>query len=261
MKYYVVADVHGFYTELMSVLKEKGYFEDKNPHKLIICGDIFDRGLEAKQMQDFVLDLMKKDEVILIRGNHEDLALEFLDQASYLIHDKISLACSHHWSNGTVSTFLQLTNMTMSEMLSNRTKFVEKGHNTPYVREIIPKTVDYYETDKHIFVHGWIPCTQINGGANAYFFYDEDWREAKAFKWNAARWVNGIECGVQGVIVPDKTIVCGHFHTSYGHYNYGEAKSEFEDGANFEPFYGKGFVAIDACTAYTRKINCLVIDD
>ena len=62
MKYYVVADVHGFYTELMAVLKGKGYFEDKNPHKLIICGDVFDRGEEAKQMQEFVLDLMNKDE-------------------------------------------------------------------------------------------------------------------------------------------------------------------------------------------------------
>ena len=39
MKYYVVADVHGFYTELITALTEKGFFEDKGPHKLIVCGD------------------------------------------------------------------------------------------------------------------------------------------------------------------------------------------------------------------------------
>ena len=44
MKYYVVADVHGFFTELKSVLTEKGFFEDIEPHKLIICGDLLDRG-------------------------------------------------------------------------------------------------------------------------------------------------------------------------------------------------------------------------
>jgi len=41
MKYYVTADVHGFFSELKDALDEAGFFEDKEPHKLIICGDIF----------------------------------------------------------------------------------------------------------------------------------------------------------------------------------------------------------------------------
>ena len=73
MRYYVVADVHGFYTELIAALTEKGFFEDKEPHKLIVCGDLFDRGPEPKELQKFIVDLLDKDEVILIRGNHEDL--------------------------------------------------------------------------------------------------------------------------------------------------------------------------------------------
>lgn len=50
MKYYVTADVHGYFSELK----------------------------EAQALQDFVLDLLSEDQVILIRGNHEDLALELL---------------------------------------------------------------------------------------------------------------------------------------------------------------------------------------
>ena len=50
MRYYVVSDVHSFYTEMIKALTEKGYFEDKEPHKLIICGDMFDRGSESVAM-------------------------------------------------------------------------------------------------------------------------------------------------------------------------------------------------------------------
>ena len=38
MKYYVVADVHGFFDELKLALTEKGFFTDTEPHKLIVCG-------------------------------------------------------------------------------------------------------------------------------------------------------------------------------------------------------------------------------
>ena len=47
MRYYVTADVHGFYTKLHEALESAGYFDDPEPHRLIILGDIFDRGGEA----------------------------------------------------------------------------------------------------------------------------------------------------------------------------------------------------------------------
>ena len=64
MKYYVVSDIHGFYKEMIESLKEKGFFDDKEPHKLIICGDLLDRGKEIDELVKFVLDLMKNDEVL-----------------------------------------------------------------------------------------------------------------------------------------------------------------------------------------------------
>ena len=38
MKYYVTADVHGFYTKLNKALDEAGYFTDPEPHRLVILG-------------------------------------------------------------------------------------------------------------------------------------------------------------------------------------------------------------------------------
>lgn len=79
MRYYVTADVHSYYSELKTALTEQGFFKDRDPHKLIVCGDLYDRGTQAPELQEFILDLLDKDQVILIRGNHEDLALDLLN--------------------------------------------------------------------------------------------------------------------------------------------------------------------------------------
>ncbi len=51
---------------------EKGFYADKEPHKLVVCGDLLDLGSEALKVQEFILELLKNDDVILIRDNHED---------------------------------------------------------------------------------------------------------------------------------------------------------------------------------------------
>lgn len=43
MKYFVISDIHIFYTEMMTSLISN-VFDIQNPdHKVIICGDAFDR--------------------------------------------------------------------------------------------------------------------------------------------------------------------------------------------------------------------------
>ncbi len=260
MKYYVVADVHGFYSELITALTEKGFFEDKSPHKLIICGDLFDRGKEAVKLQEFIMDLMNKDKVILIRGNHEDLTVEFVQN----IHKWLTTAVyyTHHGSNGTVATVMQLTGMDIMEAINMPEKCAVRMENSPFFEKILPAMKNYFETDNYIIVHGWIPCEALGYGGNATtFLYRKNWREVGAADWNYARWYNGMEAARQGVIEPNKTIVCGHWHCSYGHAKIegiGEAHGE---NANYYPYYGKGVIAIDACTALSHKVNCIVIED
>ena len=111
MKYYVTADVHGYFTALKTALAAQGFFEDTEPHKLVICGDLYDRGTEALQLQEFILDLLSRDQVVLIRGNHEDLALDLLHNWSR----KSYLQC-HHNLNGTVDTVCQLTGFSEREV-------------------------------------------------------------------------------------------------------------------------------------------------
>lgn len=102
MRYFVTADPHGFFTIMHDALIAQGFDEDNPEHKLVICGDLMDRGKEARKMQAYILSLLEKDRVILIRGNHEDLMLNMIEDMK--VGDPFSLLYSHHASNKTLDT-------------------------------------------------------------------------------------------------------------------------------------------------------------
>jgi len=258
MKYYVVSDLHGFFQEFMDALNCAGYFEDKEPHKLIILGDFFDRGGEAKKMQQFLLENLDNPDVILVRGNHEDLINEFLYE-NYRLYP--ILEESHHFRNSTVDTVCQLLDISLDEFKSDIHGYIEKAKRLPLIRYIIPLTRDYYETKNYIFVHGYIPCDVFEYGNKPtdVYKYRPDWREASKTDWTYARWYNGMRANHDGV--KEKTIVCGHWHCSFGHCYYEHDGSEFDSDANFTPYIADGIIAIDGCIPRSFHCNCVVLED
>lgn len=249
MKYYIASDIHGYYNEFHSALQSAGYFDDPAPHKLIILGDLFDRGTQAKELQDFIVALMEKDAVILIRGNHEDLFEE-------LVTSDQGLPYSHHLGNGTYDTALQLTGYDLAMARIRNYDFAEAAKKTPFYTRIIPAMLPYLETPNYIFTHAWIPCIRERNGSYSHY---GTWREASADEWSSARWINGIDAAQQAS--DDKIVVCGHWHTSYGHSKYEAKCSEFGEDADFTPYYGPGIIAVDACTAHSKKVNVIVVED
>ena len=240
MKYFVSGDIHGFYDEWQSALKEKG-FDISNPeHKIILCGDLFDRGSQPKEIIEFVLK--HKDKVILIRGNHEDLMEQMIERNSSDYGD----LC-----NGTAQTIVDLyPEWQISEF------DLKKIANLTKLQEVLDMCIDYYETKHYIFVHGWIPIVE-----NCYL-YDSNWRTARKERWEKARWTNPVEMYRYEIYEPNKTIVCGHWHCSaLWHEQNPDEYEEFGDKANFEPFITKNMIAIDACTAYTKKANVVMLED
>lgn len=258
MKYYVVADVHGFYSKLRAALEEEGYFSDPVPHKLIVCGDLFDRGSEAAEMRDFILGLLARDEVILIRGNHEDLLVELAENAERWF-DPL-LLYSHHWHNGTVDTLLRLTETELHVAYAMPRLVRNKLYRSPVFTEILPAMRDYFETEHYVFVHGWLPCTAI-GDPPRRFLPHPDWRNASEAEWERARWYNGMLAWSMGVREAGKTVVCGHWTASYGHAAFEGKGSEWGEDADFSPFRGDGILALDASTASSGKVNCVVLED
>lgn len=226
-KFFVTSDVHSHLTPFIRALGRAG-FDPENPHHwLVICGDVFDRGDESLELLKYLTKIERK---ILVKGNHETLLLDCLQRQFPYQYD---------WQNGTAKTVIDLA--PKAETFADAC-IVTYGK----VKDFIYSMVDYFETENYIFVHSWVPLT-------------ENWREAHHSDWENIRWVNPYECIEMGVL-PDKTIVFGHWHCSTG-WSKAEGRSEFGKDAKFDPFYGRDFVSIDACTAYTKKCNVIVIED
>lgn len=84
------------------------------------------------------------------------------------------------------------------------------------------------------------------------------WKELYAFVHSGN--VFCFQHGCRVVVNYNKTIICGHWHSSYGHSKIDGKCSEFGKDAIFTPYYGKGIIAIDACTAHSGFINCIVLE-
>ena len=248
MQYFVCSDPHGFTTIMQNALHDAGWRKFKEDQKIILCGDAWDRGPEPIEMYHFLKGL--GDKLIFVRGNHEDL----LHDAAREFKECGHVYSGHHWHNGTDKTVYRLDNEGMLEEVLD------------WIDE---KAVDFYETDHYVFVHGWIPCQVVDrSGYTIETKYLKDWRDPEIGHgtWFDARWLNGMKMWNRGIRIPDKTIVCGHWHCGYGNcLIHGEQTSERDEEDEYylsdHPFIDDGIIAVDGCTVLTRTVNVVVIED
>ena len=262
MKYYVVSDIHGYYDQLIRALEAAGFFGETQPCKLIVCGDLLDRGSQANELIAFMLELLQKGQLIYVLGNHEDLLVQCLQEIARSGAYDIAQGCSHHYRNKTWDTLLQISAMSEVDACNHSELLVRSVVQSAFYEKLLPAGVDYYETPHYIFTHGWIPCVTKGYWPNYRYAAHPNWREAGAEEWHRARWHNGMELACKHSITePGKTIVCGHYHTSYGHACIAHTCGEWDADADFSPFAANGILAIDGCTAYSGRVNCVVIED
>ena len=246
-KLYCISDIHGFYTEMRKALDEAGFDPNNEDHWLIVCGDVFDRGDQPAEVMRYLRNLPRK---VLIKGNHESLVEECGARGD---------ACSHDYSNGTYGTICELGGAGEGRSFDECCIIAEQR-----VKPFFNMFVDYFETKNHIFVHSFVPLKCDDNLPMYYirnrkFKVDPDWRNAHHSAWEQARWGNPYELAEQGLL-PDKTLVFGHFHTSWPRHKY-EGQPEWGEGADFNTYYGDGYIALDGCTAYSGKVNVLVLED
>ena len=258
MKYFIMTDIHSFFTIMQLSLMQKGFDIDNKDHILIVCGDLFDRGDESVEVFNFVKHLAEQNRFIYIGGNHEDLLKECLQE----IYDGEYIS-EHHYHNKTVKTICQFCGYKSEWNLTPAYRDVNeiKSHMQPVIDFIDKYAVNYYELDNNIFVHGWLPTPYV------------DYKLAENYKWVSAKWENGMDRWKElqessEATLNDKTIYCGHWHCSYGnsHFHLDKHLKEFPSpnskkfNESFEPFIDKGIVAFDSCCAYSGMLNCLVIE-
>ena len=239
-KYFVVSDVHSFYREMISALTEAGFDREDPEHIFVSLGDLMDRGPSPLECLEF-LNAIPLERKVLIRGNHEDLLMDCLARECALEHDI---------HNGTSDTVWRLAGETADVLYRRNPRLLFAAvREQATLREYVFSLVDYAEIGDYVFVHGWIPPRK---GAP-----ERDWRRGN---WREARWFNGMGKWKCGALVPNKTVVCGHWHVSWGHSVLEKKGTEFGEKADFSPFIAPGIIAIDACTAYSHRVNCIVLD-
>ncbi len=234
-KLFVVSDIHGHCTLLKDALDQAGFDNDNPEHLLICCGDYFDRGRENLEVLKFFERLKHK---VLLRGNHEDLLLKLFQTGKVLPHNYI---------NGTMQTLTDFFGKYSIDPIDDTIDFSSKTRMVDRVCDFIDETVNYFETENHVFVHGWIP-EKAETPEQRVNTLNEAWGNARWLKWTEK--YNGSRPLI------DKILVCGHVPTFYA--------SKFDKSRvekNYEIFYGNGIIAIDAGTFDTKQVNVLVLDD
>ncbi len=244
---FVCSDIHSAYTPWMEALTQAGFNPNKYNHKIILCGDLFDRMGESRQVYEFAKDMLEKEKLIYIKGNHEQLLVDCCNRGWFMSHDR---------HNGTARTIVDLGyGDDFEDMCKSALKKVK-----PFFKNM----VNYFETKNHIFVHSWIPVINKDGLPAHYtrgrsFEFNPDWRNASQEDWDAATWGNPFDMAERG-LMPDKTVVFGHWATEHKWAEV-ENRKEFDDNAKFDPYYGDGIIGLDACTAYSGKCNVIVLED
>lgn len=125
----LVTDLHGCSLELRAVLKKAGL--DKQRDTLIVMGDLFDRGRHAFEVYREIMGLRQEmgERLVLIRGNHDQFLLDYLEDPSVL----------GIWTvNGGARTI---------------ESFAKAGFGVEKARELLESSRLWYETDRYIVVH------------------------------------------------------------------------------------------------------------
>ena len=158
-KVYAMSDIHGY----LDVLKEKMKLVDLSEDNILIfLGDYIDRGPHSREVLEYVKNLQDKygeNKVIVLKGNHEAMFLDWLDNEDELYWLQMDVALT------TTSTFLTKEQMDELEMIGRRAdgntinKYVINCVKSNYAELIdwMREMPSYYETDDdQIYVHAGV---------------------------------------------------------------------------------------------------------
>ena len=153
MRTLVIGDIHGGYRALLQIMEGAKVTPTDT---LIFLGDYVDGWSQSPQVIDYLIELKKNHKCIFIRGNHDELLLEWFtnktDNPMWFKH-------------GGESTLLAYANQS-SETIKRHIEFLQSLENY------------YLDIENRLFVHAGF--TNLNGIEYEYF--------PKLFYWDRTLW-------------------------------------------------------------------------
>ncbi|WP_442603934.1 metallophosphoesterase family protein [Paenibacillus sp. KN14-4R] len=222
----VISDIHGCYEEFKELLSLVNYVP--NEDELVLLGDYCDRGFMSKEVVEFVITLCEEGDVKCLRGNHDQMLLNALDDvndASFLRNGgmtTIESYCGSDWFDP-----------------EKRYEFDRYCDGKDFINANYQSHIDffrilpfYYENDQFIFVHA---------GLNPNYGIDWKNQTERDFIWIRDPFFNH-------PTQVSKTVVFGHTPTLNLH-------------DTSDVWFGDGKIGIDGGCCFGRQLNCLEIGD
>ena len=129
-----IGDIHGCSSALEAILMA---IKPQPEHTIVVLGDFIDRGIDTRGVIDRLIQLSSECRLVTIRGNHEEMMLD-------AIEDRSKLDRWLRWGG-------EATMMSYGEEES--LDLIPEEH-VAFIRA----TRDYFEISSHIFVHAsYIP--------------------------------------------------------------------------------------------------------
>ncbi len=168
---YAMSDIHG----CLDALKQKMEYVDLSlDNRLILLGDYIDYGTQSEQTLRYIRTLQKKygeDKLISLKGNHEAMLLEFLDEFKGKAGAVKDAYVLDNWlrmdSDAGLISFKTLVsqyefiefshiakNASFLETCEVAVEMIQK--NSGDLISWIRKMPSYYETENQIFVHAGV---------------------------------------------------------------------------------------------------------
>lgn len=178
---YVMSDIHGEFDLFIKMLEKINFSSDD---KLIILGDVFDRGPHPLKIIKYI---MENDNIELLMGNHEKMFLDFM-----LSEDEANKHITYGmWmNNGGYTTLSQYDKLGTNEQKS----IVDYINNLPLYRII----------DNYILVHSGININGLHQRKDINEIMNKQTKDD--FLWSREEFYN--EKGIDGY-----TIIFGHTPT------------------------------------------------
>lgn len=155
-----IGDIHGGLRGLHQIIERA---KVTTTDTLIFLGDYVDGWSESPQVIDFLIELSKKQNCIFIKGNHDQLVLDWLENRNENIDEPMWFK---HGGEATVIAYCEIS----EEKKNRHIEFFKALKNY------------YLDEQNRLFVHAGF--TNMNGVKNEYF--------AKLFYWDRTLWETAV---------------------------------------------------------------------
>ena len=149
-KAFVVSDIHGMYEHFIKLLENWN-----RDDKLIILGDMIDRGPDSLKVVQHVMELKEKHDVVVLQGNHDQMLGDFIHNPL----ERRELYIHHNGGLDTITSFINNELKIYSTTVEDIACFIKRYFKKEL--EFLKQGRLYYELGNVLFTHAGF-CSYLN---------------------------------------------------------------------------------------------------